>query len=344
MENRSSLTLADIAKAANVSVSTVSRVLNQRAGDIPISPATVERVREAAKRLGYAPNPFATALRTQRTGVLGALLRDLGDPFLSQLVRALQRAANAEGFDLLIGHAAADLETAERHLSFLLNPWFDGLFLLGNLPGDALLRQMLELRARPCVAVACGPEKAFPSVSIDEESGTLMALDYLYQLGHRRIAFLGNLEHAGVSERLTCFWRFVKERNLTWQAEYEQCCASLRSEAVVCVQRLLALPNPPTALFCASDLLALGALSGAWQRGCMVPEHLSILGFDDIEEAATGFPALTTVRQPVELMAEHATRLIRSLIEDHSSVSGEQRSQIVQPELLIRQSCCAPSA
>lgn len=341
MENQSSLTLADIAKAAHVSVSTVSRVLNQREGSIPISQATVERVKEAARRLGYFPNPFAAALRTQRTGVLGAILRDLGDPFLSGWVRALQHAANQQGFDLLVGHAASDPETAERHLSFLLNPWFDGLFLLGNLPGDALLRQMLQQRPRPCVAVACGPERALPAVTIDEDAGTQMALDYLYQLGHRRIAFLGNLEHAGVRERLAYFQRFVRERNMALPEGYEQHCSSSRSEAAARVRHLLALPDPPTALFCASDLLALGAISGAWQMGYTVPEDLSILGFDDIEEAAEGVPSLTTVRQPVETMAEHATHLMRSLIDGRLPVEHE-RHLIIQPELVIRQSCRAP--
>ncbi|GHO70006.1 LacI family transcriptional regulator [Ktedonobacter sp. SOSP1-52] len=341
MENHSSLTLADIAKAAHVSVSTVSRVLNQREGSIPISQTTVERVREAARRLGYSPNPFAAALRTQRTGVLGAILRDLGDPFLSVLVRALQRAAHQEGFDLLVGHAASDPSTAERHLAFLLNPWFDGLFLLGNLPGDALLLQMLTQRPRPCVAVACGTQMALPAVVIDEEAGTQLALDYLYQLGHRRIAFLGNLEHAGVRERLVCFQRFVQERNLEWQEYYAQHCHSSRSNAAAHVRHFLALSEPPTALFCASDLLALGAMSGAWQVGRTVPEDLSILGFDDIEEAAEGFPSLTTVRQPVEMMADHATRLIHRLIEGGLPKEDTCRV-IVQPELILRQSCAAP--
>lgn len=338
MEGKPALTLADIAKAAQVSVSTVSRVLSQREGAIPISSATVSRVREAAKRLGYAPNPFASALRTQRTGVLGAILRDLGDPFLSLLVRALQHAAHREGFDLLVGHAASDPETAERHLTFLLNPWFDGLFLLGNLPDDEFLLQMLMQRPRPCVALACGTGMAFPTVTIDEEAGTRLALDYLYQSGHRRVAFLGNLGHAGVRERLSSFQRFVRERNLVWQEGYEQHCSSSRGEAAAQVRHLLALPEPPTALFCASDLLALGAMSGVWQMGCTVPDTLSILGFDDIEEAAEGFPSLTTVRQPVEALAELATRLIRSLIEGHPPEEHERRL-IVQPELIIRQSC-----
>ncbi len=341
MDSRTPITIADIAEATQVSVSTVSRILNRRDGSIKISQTTQERVLEAARRLGYQPNPFAAALRTQRTGVLGAIVRDIGDPFLSLLVRALQHAAHREGFELLLGHAAYDREAAERQLTFMLNSWFDGLFLLGNWPGDSALLRTLEQQPRPYVTVACGTGVSAPSVSVDEMLGTHECLDYLYALGHRRIAFLGNVEHAGVQDRLTCFRRFVAEHKLEWQDDYEQLCSSKRSEATARVTTLLRLNSPPTALFCASDLLALGAISGVWQMGRRVPEDLSIFGFDDIEEAADVFPPLSTVRQPVEEMARQATQVLRSLIDD-SRPGGSARHILVQPELVIRGSCSAP--
>src|SRR5256886_9610228 len=154
MDSRSAVTLADIAESAQVSVGTVSRVLNGRKGSIKISQATTSRVMEAAHRLGYQPNPFATALRTQRKGVLGAIIRDMGDPFLSELARALQQAAHEQGFELLLGHADYDSQTAQRQMTFMLNHWFDGLFLLGNLPDDATLLAMVKQGRTPCVAVA----------------------------------------------------------------------------------------------------------------------------------------------------------------------------------------------
>jgi LacI family repressor for deo operon, udp, cdd, tsx, nupC, and nupG len=343
MDQRNPITIADIAKAAQVSVSTVSRTLNRRDGSIKISQATQERVLEAAKRLGYQPNPFAAALRTQRTGVLGAILRDIGDPFLSLLVRALQRAVHRENFELLLGHAAYDRETAERQLAFMLNSWFDGLFLLGNWPGDSALIGALAQQPRPYVGVACGTDHSAFSVSVDEVQGTHKSLDYLYALGHRRIAFLGNVEHAGVPDRLACFRRFVSEHALEWHHGYEQLYLSKRSDAAAHVTALLRLDSPPTALFCASDLLALGAISGVWQMGKRIPEDLSIFGFDDIEEATDVFPPLSTVRQPVEEMARQATELIGSLM-DGSRRDRETLHVLIQPELVIRGSCSAPAS
>jgi LacI family transcriptional regulator len=332
------VTLADIAEAAQVSVGTVSRVLNGRQGSIKISQATTSRVMEAAQRLGYQPNPFATALRTQRTGVLGAILRDLGDPFLSELARALQQAAHEQGFELLLGHADYDSQTAQRQLTLMLNHWFDGLLLLGNIPGDAVLLAMVQQSRTPCVAVASGSEASVPLVALDEVRGASLSLEYLFHLGHRRIAFVGTVEHAGVSERLATFRQFVHDRGLEWHDAYEQCCTRTLGDATGRLRHLLSHPSPPTAIFCASDALALRAMSLAWQLGFHLPNQLSIIGFDDIEQAAESVPALTTIRQPIPLMAQEAVGMLRKLIDRAPNDAGEYR-RIVQPELIVRASC-----
>jgi LacI family transcriptional regulator, repressor for deo operon, udp, cdd, tsx, nupC, and nupG len=338
MDVRSPVTLADIAEAAHVSVGTVSRVLNRREGSIKISQATMTRVLEAAQRLGYQPNPFATALRTQRTGVLGAIIRDIGDPFLSLLARALQLAAQEQGYELLLGHADYDSHTAQRQLTFMLNHWFDGLFLLGNLPGDTTLLAQVQQSRTPCIAVASGSETSVPLVALDEIHGTFLGLDYLFHLGHRRLAFVGMVEHAGVSERLTTFRQYVHERKLAWHDTYEQCYTHMHSDTTGCLRQLLSLSSPPTAIFCASDVLALRTISVAWQLGFHLPDQLSIIGFDDIEQAAESVPALTTIRQPVHLMAQEAVSMLRELI-DGSPNDARKYRRIVQPELIVRDSC-----
>jgi len=338
MDLRSPVTLVDIAETAHVSVGTVSRVLNGREGSIKISQATQARVLEAAQRLGYQPNPFAAALRTQRTGVLGAIIRDMDDPFLSELARALQEATHEQGFELLLGHADYDSQTAQRQLTFMLNHWFDGLFLLGNIPGDATLLAMVKQSRTPCVAVASGSETSVPLVAPDEVRGASLSLDYLFHLGHRRIAFVGNVEHAGVSERLVTFRQFVHHQGLEWHDEYEQCCSRTHGDAMVRLRQLLSLPSPPTAIFCASDVLAIRAMSIAWQLGFHLPDQLSIIGFDDIEQAAESVPALTTIRQPVALMVQQAVSMLRELVAGSPTHAQEYR-RIVQPELIVRASC-----
>ncbi|GHO99479.1 LacI family transcriptional regulator [Reticulibacter mediterranei] len=338
MNLRPPVTLADIAREAQVSIGTVSRVLNGREGTIKISQATASRVLDAAQRLGYQPNPFAAALRTQRTGVLGAILRDMGDPFLSELARALQRAAHKQGFELLIGHADYDQETAQRQVAFMLNHWFDGLFLLGNIPGDAALLAMVQQSRTPCVAVASGMQLPVPLVTVDEVQGTLLSLEYLFHLGHRHIAFVGYMEHAGVSERLATFRQFVQDRGLVWHDEYELRCGCTSGDVSSRLHQLLSLSSPPTAIFCASDVLALRTMSIAWQHGFHLPDQLSIIGFDDIESAAESAPALTTICQPIPLMAHEAVSMLRTLI-DGLLYDVDQDRRIVQPELIVRASC-----
>lgn len=336
------ITIADVARGAGVSTGTVSRVLNQRGGDIKISEETRKLVLETASRLGYSPNPFASALRTQRTGVIGVIVRDIGDPFLSMMLREIQKVTRLLGVNLLFGHAEYDLEIVGRHLAFMHSHWFDGLLLLGDIPGDQAVISELFKSNTPFVAVACGEQSTFPSVNVDEAEGVRLAFDYLYGLGHRQIAFIGNLEHGGIKERLVHFQRLLVENNLFWSDDYVRKCGNSRAAALSCAQYLLGLPNPPTAIFCATDLAALGAMNGALRLGWRVPENVSIIGFDDVEGTADTFPALTTIRQPVGDMASQAVRLLMRLIE-RETLEEEENRVVVQPQLMVRQSCAPPT-
>ncbi len=330
MSLRGRITLADVAKAAGVSAGTVSRVLNRRDSEIKISAATQRVVLEAAERLGYQPNLFASALRTRQTGVVGTIVRDINDPFLSLMARELQHAAHAQGIELLLAHAENEAQTIRRQLTFMRN-WFDGLLILGDVPGDEAIFDDLRASRTSFVAVACGAETSAPLVNIDEAQGTRLALDYLASLGHRRIGFIGNTEHAGTRQRLAAFQRAVQGR-----PDYVQPTPYTRKGAIASTQRLLSLPEPPTAILCTADYLALGALSAAMHMGWRVPEALSIISFDDIEESVDVYPPLTTVRQPVGDMASAAVSLLLALIAGEDVA---ERRILVQPRLMIRRSC-----
>jgi LacI family transcriptional regulator, repressor for deo operon, udp, cdd, tsx, nupC, and nupG len=337
MSTRGRITIADVAREAGVSSGTVSRVLNQRDQGIKISAATRQHVIETAERLGYQANPFASALRTQQTGVIGAVIRDINDPFLSLVARETQGVAHAQGLELLMGHAENDLKTVQRQIKFMRN-WFDGLLIIGDIPGDQEVFQELEQHHTPFVTVACEPRASTASVNIDESCAIQISMDYLYGLGHRRIAFIGNLEHAGTRARLAAFQACVAEKSLYWDERYLQPTPYSRSGAITSVQRLLSLPHPPTAIVCTSDLQALGAMTGAWQMGWRVPEGVSIIGFDDIEEGRDTFPPLTTLRQPVRDMATNAINLLLDLIR-YPTDDTLKRQVIIQPDLIVRRSC-----
>jgi Transcriptional regulators len=337
------ITIADIAKVAGVSLGTVSRVLNNRDGDIPISEKTREKVEEVAKKLGYRPNPFAAALRSQRTGVIGAVIRDISDPFLILIIKAIQKTLHAKNLELLIGHADYELETAERQFNLLLNRWSDGLLLLGNLPGDQTIISNFKKYNTPIVAIAGNISDMIPSVDFNNVIGTRAALNYLFELGHRGIAFIGNQEHAGVGERLAVFKEFLAEHSLPVSEEYIKTSPKTRGEALSCTRSLLSLAKSPTAIFCSSDLLALGVMSGAWQMGLEVPKDISIIGYDDIEEAAESYPSLTTIRQPAGAISKAAVELLLEFIGNPNGIEVNTKVSI-DPELIIRNSCAAPKS
>lgn len=336
MSERKHVTISDVAREAGVSAGTVSRVLNRRSS-AKISEATQKIVLEAAERLGYQLNPVASALRTQQTGLIGAIIRDINDPFLSLMAREVQRVAHGMGIELLMGHAEYDLQTVRRQINFM-NHWFDGLLIIGDMPGDQEIFNDLNQRGTPYVTVACGPNSPMPRVNIDENEGIELALNYLTELGHRRIGFIGDVGHAGTRSRLNAFQQYLTTHGLPWDEAYLQPTIYTRGGAINSIQRLLTLPQPPSAVLCTSDLQALGAVTGAWQAGWRVPEAISIIGIDDIEEGRYSHPPLTTIRQPVGDMATSAIELLLNLIRDDLP-EDRQRSLIVQPELIVRRSC-----
>lgn len=342
MTTKNRVTIVDVAREAGVSPGTVSRTLNHRGGDIKISEPTRQLVLDAVERLGYKRNPFASALRTRRTGVMGAVVRDVGDSFLSLVARKLQQAAHQRGVELLLGHAGYDVGTAVRQVT-VMSEWLDGLFIIGDILGDHSIIERLTERGTPYVAIACGQVAAPPSVNIDEQAATLLSLDYLRSLGHKRIAFIGSTELVGIRERHETFQQFVAQHGLYWREEYLQTCPNSRSTGVAAVRRLLELDQPPSAIFCGSDLLALGALAGAQQMGWNVPQSLSIIGFDDIEEASESVPALTTIRQPVGDMAYEAMELMNRLTTEPPPEAIDEMKVVVTPMLVVRASCAPPA-
>lgn len=342
MPNLKRVTIVDVAKAAGVSAGTASRVLNQRDGEIKISDYTRAQVLEAARKLGYHPNPFASALRTQRTGVIGVIVRDICDPFLALLAREIQKAARAQAMDVLLAHAEYDLELVGNHIAYMHSHLFDGLLLLGDIPGDLAILEELARSETPFVAVARGLSTNLPMVNIDEKKGVYQGIEYLRGLGHQRIAFIGNLLHGGVKEREDHFRSYYHENKLTLNENYMKLCGNGRGEALACAQSLLSLPEPPTAIFGVTDMAAYGAISAAFRMGLRVPEDVSVLGFDDVEGSADTNPPLTTIRQPVGEMAADAVRLLMKYIEGQPSQNVDSARILVEPRLIVRQSCAAP--
>lgn len=332
------ITIAQVAAEAGVSIATVSRVLNQRPGKIKISEETGQAVRLAAQRLGYQADPIASALRSGRSGLLGAIIRDIRDPFLVQLFTKMQEVARTSGFELLLGHADYDLAVADRQARIMSSLWFDALILLGDIPGDASIIRQLQQNKKPCVAIASGLRDDLPSITLDEEAASNLALDHLLALGHRRIACVGDPNAVGIQARLQLFDAYAARHDLIVEDGYRQYCSNHRLEAGQCAAALMALPVPPTAIFCGTDLIALGVIAHLHRRGEAALPRVSVVGFDDIEESSEAYPALTTVRQPVNEFAHEAIRLLLGLLNGEEQPTRPAQI-LIEPQLVIRDSC-----
>jgi LacI family transcriptional regulator, galactose operon repressor len=319
-------TIRDVAREAGVSIATVSRVLNAK-GDV--SETTRERVERAAAQLGYSADPVARALVSQRTGLVGIVVgesaghHDLSLIFFGKVLSAISRRLAQSGYEPVL------VQGGPEHR-------FDAAMLIGTGDGDPLVRGLVA-REVPLVGidVPCGgPRGAF--VGSDHAGGVQLALAHLHALGHRRIGHIaGTQGTVPGTTRLDAFRREAVMLGLAVPEEYVRhgdfTSASGYRETVA----LLALPEPPTAIVTASDLMALAALQAIWESGRRPGRDVAVVGFDDIEAAALSHPPLTTIRQAREDIGVVAAELAIDLVE-HPDTGG--RAVIIPTELIVRAS------
>jgi DNA-binding LacI/PurR family transcriptional regulator len=335
-------TMQDIADAAGVAQSTVSRVLNGGSGPIGVAEETRRRVRAIADELGYRPHPFARALRGAPSMLLGAVVRSFSDPFFAEAIHAVSIEAKRQGYSLVLGHAA---HGSAHELSVVLEVrQCDAIVVLGDL-GDApqLLEDLRRLQVRVVALWHGASLEGFPSVGVDNRAGTDAVLRHLIGLGHERIAFVGPELLGDVRERQAAYEEALNRAGIAVPSGYVDHVANTIAGAEQAFARLWALPQRPTAIVAATDLLAISLLHSAHRRGLSIPGQLSIAGFDDIPFAAAAVPGLTTVRMPVAEIVAAAVGL--AVGSEASEVGGDRRSErvVFEPQLVVRGSTAAPA-
>lgn len=307
-------TIYDIAKHVGVSAGTVSRALSR---PDKVLPATRSRIEQAAAALGYVPNTVARTLKTQRSGKILVTVPDIANPFFAQILQGAEDAAQALGYAVLLGDTQHQPEREERYAQMLRRNEADGLIVLGHrLPPTA--RAIVE-QSGPTAPVVNGcefdPALGIPSVHIDNAAAARAVMEHLYGLGHERIAVVG-----GPTDNP------LHQQRLEGARAAGKAHGRLRSLRVVpgdfsvesghaAVLALLARTPAPTAIFCFSDQMALGALAACRDRGIRVPDDLSIVGFDDLASSRYLTPALTTIRQPMRDIGACAVNLLLAIIE-----------------------------
>ena len=331
-------TMKDIANAAGVAQSTVSRILNDSPLLVPVSRETRERVLAAAAELAYRPNPLARGLRGAPTMLFGAIVRDITDAFFAGAIDALSQEASKRGYSVVLGHARERADEALALATVLEARQCDAIVIVGDMRNQPRLIEDLESVHIPVVAVWHGARHdGFLTVNVDNRRGIEAVLNHLTRLGHRRVAFVGDPVLGDIQERQAAYEDYVEQGRIEAHDGYIQHARNSPSGGVAAFEALLELSDPPTAVAAATDVLAIGILHSAFERGFRVPADFSVVGFDDIPFAATTVPALTTVRMPVAEMIRGAVEMVvdKSLRDAAGSPEGVR---VFKPSLVVRNS------
>ncbi|WP_053368550.1 LacI family DNA-binding transcriptional regulator [Bacillus sp. FJAT-27245] len=325
-------TIKDIAKRAGVSITTVSRVLNQK--EEGMSEKTREKVLNIIKEAQYQPNQFARGLVTKQSKLLGLIVPTILNPFFPELCRGAEDEANKRAYSLVICNSDDKLEKEEHYLRVLKEQQVDGIILSSKDHLSPESEKLLIDGNIPCALLDRVIEgNKYAAVFLNNELGGYLAGKHLTDLGHRNIACIsGPISIWSAFERVKGFRRALREGgidystipeaegNFTTQSGYEHA-------------KDLLMNNKITALFACNDLMAFGAYQAAYELNIKVPEELSVIGFDDIPFASSLLPKLTTIRQDTYEMGRKAVELLINQIE-----LGKTESVQFQPELIIRDS------
>jgi DNA-binding LacI/PurR family transcriptional regulator len=301
-------TIRDIAKQLNLSVSTVSYALNN--GPKPVSEEVRGDVLRVAQELGYRPNRIARSLVTRQSKVIGVVMPlvepdPLKTPFVQLALNTIINAAEHSGYDLMLstGRERSSLDGVEE---LLQDSRIDGVIMLAP-PENREVIAILRAHSMPFAVVAGGDDEVGPFYRADDAHGTWLAMDHLWSQGHRRIAHVaGRANQYDARIRQATYETYMRDRKQPILPGYILNANYTRAKAEPLLDPLMNLPEPPTAVFCANDEMAVGLLIAARRRGIRVPEDLSLIGFDDTTPAEACDPPLSSVRQPIETMTAAA--------------------------------------
>jgi len=339
-------TIKDVARHAEVSVTTVSHVVN---GTRHVSAEGRERVEQAIRALGYVPSAIARSLKRNNTRTLGMLIPNSSNPYFAEIVHAVEDRAFGAGYNVILCNTNDEPHRQGSYLQVLAERRIDGLIVVSTGQDATLPTQLAGLQV-PTVLVD-------REVEIDEQPGDLvetahmqgglLATQHLLTLGHRRIACIHGPAGLRPSEQRIAGWRSALAAAgcehgdaLLWNGHFTSQGGHDAMQAMLAAHADAA-SAPPTAVFVCNDLMAMGALCAAHERGLRVPESLALVGFDDIELAAFTSPPLTTVAQPKLRIGALAVEMLLERIDGRRQAA---RQVMLQPELRVRASTAAPSA
>jgi LacI family repressor for deo operon, udp, cdd, tsx, nupC, and nupG len=325
--------MSDVAKLANVSPATVSRVLSNPE---LVSKETRQKVLDVINQVNYKPHIVARQFRTKETKIILVVVPDITSAFFSKVLRGIEHVAVNNGYQVILGDTENDIEREKEYINLLLQKQADGMVLLTARLNKTNLEEISE--HFPMV-LACEYMDGLnvPTVSIDNISSARKATEHLIKLGHTKIAHITGpinvilsrdrmrgYQQAMMSHELDIDSAYIQEGDFSFESGYNQ------------TLKLLALENPPTAVFAFNDEMAMGAIKAAKDSGLKAPEDLAVVGFDNVKMSSVIEPNLTTINQPKYEIGKKAMELLLKIINGESI---NKKKFVMKDELIIRESC-----
>lgn len=329
-------TIKDVALHAQVSVATVSHVVNETRF---VSEATRLRVQQAIAELRYVPSALARSLKSNRTHTVGMMIPNNSNPYFAEIIRGIEDTCYGAGFNVILCNSDDDPLKQSTYVRLLSEKQVDGLIVLSS-GSDVELLDTLRAATMPQVVVDREiDDLAADLVEVNHEAGGFLATQHLLQLGHRRIACIaGPQTLSSARQRVQGYQRALHEAGLMVDDQLLRSADFTSAGGHAAMTALLDAASPaerPSAVFASNDLMAIGAICAAAARGLSIPKDLSVIGFDDIALAAFSNPPLSSIAQPKHQTGELAAKL---LLQRIAQPGRELQRAILQPSLVTRQS------
>ncbi len=331
--------IKDIARIAKVSHPTVSRALQNSP---LVNAKTAAKIRKIAEDAGYRASAVARGLVTRRTKTIGLVVTTVNDPFAGEVaLLGIEKAANEHGYSVFLANSDAEPERERRMVQTFAEQRVDGIVVTSSRVGAEYLPMLADLMVPIVLVNDQYPGEFMHSVMIENVQGARAAAEHLIALGHRRIAYVGDLSgYQSDTERLAGYKQALAEAGIAFAPELAVKGDGKPAAAIEGVNALLALEQPPTAICCYNDMTALGAMRAIATRGLRVPDDISVTGFDDLFFAAYLDPPLTTVHQPMRRMGQMAMENLLKLMQGGEPVEQAR----VEAKLVVRASTGKASA
>lgn len=323
-------TITDVALKANVSITTVSRVVNNSSHKV--HPATRERVQQVVQELDFRPNALAKGLPTKKTLTIGIIIPDISNPYYSEIVRGIQNVADKAGYSVTLQNTDGKQEGIIRSIYLLRDKSADGVIFSGGIiAGYETLSILRELKER--VVVIGRHQVDFPAVMVDNMGGASHAAQHLIGLGHTKIAFIGGSDGSTTSkDRLAGYRNALAQNGFPYDEKLVTQGSWNPRSGYLMAKMLLRAKNRPTAIVCANDQMAFGAIKAAKEARLAVPDDLAVVGFDNIPLSSYFDPPLTTVEIPIQEIGAASMKMLIGLL---SGIKFE-KLKVFKTKLLVR--------